>query len=265
MKLVHIGTIGWSYEHWIGNFYPQTTRKKDLLPEYSNHFSTVEVDSTFYRIPNLTTIKKWKEQTPKDFIFSIKFPKAITHEMMLKNSFDKTNFFIKRISSLNSKLGPLLMQFPYKFKPNQTNLLKDFLHGLPKRKRFVVEVRNKKWLEKGFYSLLRDNGIALALVDHPWMPEIEEITTNFTYIRWEGDRKHINGTLARIERDRTDDTMKWARKIKNYLDESIEVYGYYGKFYSGHSPTDAKKLLNLLSGEKKIKTDTLDLFLKSMY
>jgi uncharacterized protein YecE (DUF72 family) len=264
MNLAHIGTIGWSYEHWIGNFYPQTTRKKDLLPEYSKHFSTVEVDSTFYRIPNLTTIKKWKEQTPKDFIFSIKFPKAITHDMMLKNSLDKTNFFIKRISSLNSKLGPLLMQFPYMFKPNQTNLLKDFLHGLPKRKRFVVEVRNRKWLEKGFYSLLRDNGIALALVDHPWMPEIEEITTNFTYIRWEGDRKHINGTLGRIERDRTDDTMKWARKIKNYVDESREVYGYYGKFYSGHSPTDAKKLLNLLSGKKKIKTDTLDRFLKSM-
>jgi uncharacterized protein YecE (DUF72 family) len=262
MKLLHVGTIGWSYEHWIGNFYPQSTRKKDLLIEYSKHFCSVEVDSTFYRIPSLTTIKKWKEMTPKDFIFSIKFPKAITHDMMLRNSFDKTNFFIERISSLNSKLGPLLIQFPYKFKPSEINVLKDFLDNLPKRNRFVVEVRNKKWLEKEFYSLLRDNGMALALVDNPWMPEIEEITTDFTYIRWEGDRKHINGTLGRIEKNKTEDITKWATKIKNYINESIEVYGYYGKFYSGHSPTDAKKLLSLLSGEIKIETNTLDRFLK---
>ena len=119
MKLLHIGTIGWSYEHWIGNFYPQSARKKDLLLEYSNHFRTVEVDSTFYRIPKHTTIKKWKEETPKDFIFSTKFPKAITHEMMLKDSSNKTEFFIKSISLLGSKLGPLLIQFPYKFKPEK--------------------------------------------------------------------------------------------------------------------------------------------------
>jgi uncharacterized protein YecE (DUF72 family) len=221
------------------------------------------VDSTFYRIPSLKTIKNWKELTPKDFIFSIKFPKAVTHDMMLKNSSDKTDFFIKRISSLNSKLGPFLIQFPYKFKPSEINLLKDFLLNLPKRNRYVVEVRNKKWLENRFYSLLRDNDVALALVDNPWMPEIEEITTNFTYVRWEGDRKHINGNLGRIERDKTNDIMTWAAKIKNYINESIEVYGYYGKFYSGHSPTDARQLLSLLSGEKRIETYTLDRYLKS--
>ena len=113
---VHIGTMGWSYDFWTGNFYPEDTKPDSFLSEYAKHFHTVEVDNTFYRIPNKDTVIKWREQTPPDFLFSAKFPRRITHEKMLRDCEDSAKFFLERISLLEDKLGPLLLQFPYAFK-----------------------------------------------------------------------------------------------------------------------------------------------------
>jgi len=123
--------------------------------------------------------------------------------------------------------------------------LKDFLAGLPKG-RFAVEIKNKKWLDEKFYDILRDNKVALVLLDHPWMPEMNTITADFTYIRWEGDRKKITGTLGKVERDRSGDIKDWAVKIKGFLDDSIEVFGYFSKYYSGYPPGDVRMLLDTI-------------------
>lgn len=112
MQNLHLGTIGWSYSFWRGNFYPNKTASKDFLAYYATKFSTVEVDSTFYRIPNQQAIANWKEQTPDGFSFSLKFPGVITHIKMLKDCQSETGYFLERTKILKEKLGPLLLQFP---------------------------------------------------------------------------------------------------------------------------------------------------------
>jgi uncharacterized protein YecE (DUF72 family) len=239
--------MGWSYDFWVGNFYPEGTNSSDYLTEYSRHFDTVEVDSTFYRIPSEETVVKWRNQTPLGFFFSAKFPQVITHMKMLKNCEMETERFIKRISGLGKKLGPLLLQFPSMFGEEHISILSAFVSSLPDGYRFVVEVRNRKMLGNKLVSLLRDNGVALAFVDSPFMPETMEVTADFVYVRWEGNRRKVKGTVGRVEVDRTEDIKKWAEKIGRLADGSNEVFGYFSKYYSGDPPADAKQLLNLLN------------------
>ncbi|MGW8289270.1 MAG: DUF72 domain-containing protein, partial [Candidatus Bathyarchaeia archaeon] len=144
---LHVGTMGWSYDFWKGSFYPEHSLSKELLRYYAKQFGTVEVDSTFYRIPRKTTVTKWKEQTPDGFVFSLKFPQVITHVKMLKDCKEETAVFLERISLLKEKLGVLLLQFPYTMKEEKIALLRDFLQSLPKTHRYVVEIRNRKLLD----------------------------------------------------------------------------------------------------------------------
>jgi uncharacterized protein YecE (DUF72 family) len=246
MNRLHIGTMGWSYDFWVGKLYPEGTTSKGFLSEYSKHFNTVEIDSTFYRIPSKETVMKWKEQTPADFLFSAKFPRIITHVKMLQECEDEVKVFIERISQLQNKLGLLLLQFPSTFKPEHLHLLRDFLPSLPRKHRFVVEVRNRKLLEDHFYSVLKENGVALALVDSPFMPSVEVMPTDFAYVRWEGDRRQVKGLQGQVEIDRTDSIMEWAKRIKAFLDSSKNVFGYFSKYYSGYPSNDADQLLSFI-------------------
>ena len=248
MNEVHVGTMGWSYTFWKGGFYPKNLAADRLLNEYSKHFNTVEVDSTFYRVPSESTIARWKEQTsntPK-FLFAAKFPKIITHAKMLKNCDEEMSWFIGRMAKLKQNLGPLLLQFPATFKPEHVERLSDFLPSLPKEHLYAVEVRNRKSLTGRLYSVLRENRVALTIVDSPLVPAVEESTADFAYIRWEGDRKKVSGTLGIIEIDRTHDIQKWAKTIGSLQKKTKEVFGYFSKYYSGYPPTDAKKLLEYL-------------------
>lgn len=250
MDKIHIGTMGWSYDFWKGDLYPEGIKAKEFLSVYARHFDTVEVNNTFYRIPSRKTVENWRDQTPDEFIFSAKFPRKITHIKMLQDCQEEVDVFIDHMSVLGDKdkdkLGPLLLQFPSQFKPESISILKDFLPNLPEGYRYAVEVRNKKWLEEGFYSLLRDHGIALVLMDHPWMPNMDTITADFTYIRWEGDRKKVKGDQGVVEIDRSGDIREWAGKVKGYLDDSVEVYGYFSKYYSGYPPEDVGRLMSFL-------------------
>ncbi len=248
MNKVHVGTMGWSYSFWKRNFYPEKLAEDQFLTEYSKHFDTVEVDSTFYRVPYENTVTKWKDQTlsSRAFLFAAKFPKVITHEKMLKNCDEEASWFVERMAKLQGKLGPLLLQLPPAFKPEYFERLSDFLPSLPKEHRYAVEARNKKLLTGRLYSLLRENRVALTIVDSLLVPTIEETTTDFAYVRWEGDRKKVNGTLGKTEIDRTHDIEKWARIIKNLQEKTTTVFGYFSKYYSGHPPTDAKNLLKSL-------------------
>lgn len=238
---MHIGTMGWSYDFWKGKFYPEDSEK--LLTEYAKNFDTVEIDNTFYRIPTRDNVMKWREETPDDFIFTAKFPRKITHIKMLQDCQEELEVFIEHMVLMGNKLGPFLIQLPPSFKPEKYEILKDFLASLPGKCRFAVEVRNKKWLDEKFYELLKENKVALTLLDHPWMPEMNTITADFTYIRWVGDRKKVKGTLGMVEKDRSADIKDWGLKI-NALDDSIDVYGYFSKSYSGYPPGDVKMLLD---------------------
>lgn len=236
--------MGWSYTFWAGNFYPKELKPKSFLAEYGKHFDSVELDNTFYRIPSANTTKAWKEQVPDGFLFSAKFLRVITHVKMLSDCERELDTFVSRMSQLQSKLGPLLLQFPRSFGSKQFPLLQGFLPALPKGFRYAVEVRNRSLLGEKLNSLLRENGVALVLVDQPVLEE--QVTAGFVYLRWEGDRNKVDGTLGKVEVDRTEDIRKWAVQVKNFLDRQIEVFGYFSKYYSGYPPNDAKQLLNLI-------------------
>jgi uncharacterized protein YecE (DUF72 family) len=189
--MIRAGTQGWSYKDWLGKFYSENTKQIDYLSVYSNRFNTVEIDSTFYAIPRVSTVQRWYDITPNDFKFSAKFPKIITHESDLTGIDSVLSAYLRVISELKEKLGPLLIQFPYSFKPDQAANLHKFLSLLPKDFDFVIEVRNRNWLGNEFYENLRNNNIGLAILDHPWMPKISQVTSNILYTRFLGDRKKI--------------------------------------------------------------------------
>ena len=111
---VHVGTMGWSYDFWKGNFYPENLTSKEFLAYYAKQFGSVEVDSTFYRIPRAQTVTEWKQQTPEDFMFSLKFPQVITHVKMLKDCREETKVFLEHVGLLGKKLGATQ-------KPNQNS------------------------------------------------------------------------------------------------------------------------------------------------
>jgi len=117
---------------------------------------------------------------------------------------------------------------------------------LPRVYRYAVEVRNKSLLGENLYSLLRENKVALVLRDQPGATIVEEVTANFVYIRWEGDREKVTGTLGKVEVDRTEDVREWTHRTRNLLDRQIEVFGYFSKYYSGYPPGDVKQFMSLL-------------------
>ncbi|MGD6806073.1 MAG: DUF72 domain-containing protein [Candidatus Bathyarchaeia archaeon] len=250
MPKLHFGTIGWSYNFWKGNFYPAKTASKDFLAFYSKQFNTVEVDATFYRNPTEQTVQNWHDATPKGFTFSLKFPQLITHILMLRNCQPQTDAFLHSIEGLKEKLGPLLLQFPPNFAANHFQDLAAYLQKLPKQHRYVVEIRNKSWLTQEFFSLLRENKVVLAWADSALMAEVREVTGDFLYMRWEGDRKAVVGTVGKVEVDKTVDYQRWTDRLKPYL-EGTEVFGYFAKYYSGFPPHDIESLSHLLGVSAK--------------
>ena len=239
--------MGWSYGFWKGNFYPAEIASEDLLSFYSKRFDTVEVDNTFYRIPRTQTVAEWKKQTPEKFLFSLKFPQKITHVKMLQNCEEDTRVFLERTSLLDEKLGAFLIQFPPMFTQRHLPLLRDYLKILPERNRYVVEVRNKSLLNDELYALLKEHNVALAWVDAAKMPLSTEETADFLYIRWEGDRKTVAGTLGKREADRSEKIQQWVETLRAPLKQDRHVFGYFSKYFSGFPPSDVEDLLRHIS------------------
>ena len=247
MKNVHIGTMGWSYNFWKNTFYPKDLNSKEFLKYYSSKFSTVEVNNTFYRTPNKETVLSWKEQTPTDFIFSIKFPRKITHFKMLKDTEEDTDFFLKTIKPLNQKLGPLLIQLPNNFAEKKLPTLLEYLDNLPKNHKYALEIRNKTLFTKKLILNLTENNIALVWLDHPYFPLYEENTADLIYIRWQGNRKKVTGTTGKTEIEQTKHIKTWAKKITNYTLKSNSIFGYFSKFHSGNPIKDATEIKELIN------------------
>lgn len=244
---IFVGTSGYSYKDWLGNFYPQFCPEADYLRFYSSIFNTVEINATYYRMPTGDMVKKWKKQTPDDFLFTAKFPSSVTHDGDIKSRINNAGAFIDIIQNLEEKLGPLLMQFPYSFRPDENyDDMEKLVKSLQGNIKVALEVRNRKWLEPKFYDLLRSKNIALVMIDHPWMPRKTEFTSNFAYIRFLGDRKKIPSDFSFIRMDREKELNWWSELIEEFSRDEGEVYAYVNNHYSGHSPSTARRLKELL-------------------
>ena len=263
---IRIGTSAFTATGWEGSFYPAGLKSTEYLSYYATQFDTVEVDSTFYRSPALSTVKGWYAKTPKGFLFAAKIPQVITHEKMLIDCDEDLNQFLKTMDALGEKLGPLLFQFPYlnkqKFKSGSEFVarLRPFLKRLPKGYRFAVEIRNKNWLDGRFVAGLKENNVALALIDQAWMPRIGEvfdkidpITTDFTYVRWLGDRKGIEELTKSWDKtivDRRADLKDWVEAFQKIVARNIKVFAYANNHYAGHGPATVKLFLDLWKERK---------------
>lgn len=245
---IYLGTQGWSYKSWDGVFYPKDTPSRDFLAEYARKLHTVEIDSTFYATPRQSTVEQWDEATPADFRFTAKFPQKITHEKMLQDVGQDVSYFLDTMSLLGPKLGPLLLQFPYTFKPDQRPALEDFLASLPLKFRYAIEVRQRGWLNDWFFEMLERAHVALVLADYAYMPKLTRPTADFTYIRWLGNRKDVPDDEydhVRINRDK--ELEQWTGVIADLVDKGVTIWGFANNHYMGHSPATLQQLAARLS------------------
>src|SRR5688572_11506373 len=153
---IRAGTSGYSFKEWKGNFYPQDLKADAMLGYYSDRFSTVEINNTFYRLPKTHVLEEWAAQTPSTFTFTLKASQRITHFMRLKpESADAVNFLLKTTSVLGDRLGAILFQLPPNLKKDLA-LLHGFLELLPTDRRYAFEFRHESWFDEATFRLLRD-------------------------------------------------------------------------------------------------------------
>lgn len=248
---LHIGTSGWSYKDWLGVYYPDGIKQSEYLMHYSKEFNTVEIDSTFYAVPRVSTVENWYNRTPNEFIMSPKVHQVITHEKRLKDCRDEWQIFIETMQLLKHKLGPVVLQFDYKFNfSDHFEALKNFLTENNQPVRLCVEIRNRDWHNPAFYDLLRDFNIALVLNDLYYMPRVTEITAEFTYIRLLGNRKQIPDDFSHVRINRDKDIDWWANWIEQFIEKELEVYVYSNNRYQGHAPATVRSLLDRFVPER---------------
>jgi uncharacterized protein YecE (DUF72 family) len=250
---LYLGTSAFTAAGWQGSFYPKGMQPREYLSHYAKTFRTVEVDSTFYGTPSASTVTAWNEKTPDEFVFAAKVPQVITHEKVLLDCDDEFDEFIGRMKLLGAKLGPLVFQFPqfdkFQFKSASEFLprLRSFLQtirDIPLK--FVIEIRNKDWLNERLAGVLREYNIALALTDTSFLPrpwEMKEkfdmVTADFVYVRWLGNRKQIEKqttTWDKTVMDRSNDLNHWAELFRQFMRRDLKIYAYANNHYAGNGP-----------------------------
>ena len=262
---IRAGTTAFTAEGWERTFYPADVKPGEAIRHYAAHFDTVEVDSTFYRVPSAETTQGWHDKTPEGFIFAAKVPRTITHDKVLVDCERELWEFLAAMDPLGKKLGPLVLQFPYFNKKKFSNpedffeRLQPFLRRLPKAYQYVVEVRNKYWLRPPLMEMLSEHNVALGLVAHPWMPKPDKwtekadpVTADFTYVRWIGDRKTIEEQTRTWDKtivDRTDDMKAWVTLLRELASRVGTIFAFANNRYAGHAP-DTVRLFQKLWGEK---------------
>jgi uncharacterized protein YecE (DUF72 family) len=166
---VYIGCPIWAFKGWVGNFYPKGTKSGDFLHEYARRLTTIEGNTTFYAVPATKTVESWAEQTPETFRFCAKIPKAISHAGGLIDSIERTREFIDVLRPLGPRLGPMFLQLPPKYSPEQMDDLAEYLDEFPKDVRLGVEVRHLDWFDsphrEALNQLLSSHNMARVVID----------------------------------------------------------------------------------------------------
>jgi uncharacterized protein YecE (DUF72 family) len=184
------------------------------------------------------------------FVGGVLISQEITHKNNLVGSEEEAEAFVRTISELGDKLGPLLLQLPPSFTVEGMGVLEDFLKGLPEGPRYAVEVRHRSWLGSDLPEMLRERGAALTLIDYPRMPRMEEATADFSYIRWLGDRREFPEGHTHLKKERDDDLRWWSDLVDRFLEEGRTVFAYANNHYQNHSPSTVERFLELRRGDR---------------
>jgi len=236
----HIGTSGWVYNHWRGLFYPQALAQAKWLEFYSQHFDTVELNNSFYRLPSERAFEAWHDRTPPGFVYTVKVSRLITHLKKLRNVETALETFLSRARILGEKLGPLLYQLPPNMPRNEA-LLQAFLELLPCDLRHVVEFRNESWFDQGTFALLRKHGISFCIYDMPGFVTPIAATADFAYIRFHGSAGMYESCYSDSEIE------KWANRIEELGRGLTSIYVYFNNDSQAFAVRNAKALARRLN------------------
>jgi uncharacterized protein YecE (DUF72 family) len=237
--MIRVGTSGWSYDHWRVLFYPEKLTAKDRLRHYAEHFDTVEINSSFYRLPNEKTFQSWRQTVPREFTFAVKASRYLTHLKRLVEPREPFEVFMSRARLLGKKLGPVLFQLPPRFKARPDRLA-GLLKLLPSKRRFAVEFRDPSWFSDETAAMLEGNGVALCIYDMVGVDCPHWVTAPFVYLRLHGTTGKYGGSYPPRELDR------WAKEARHWLDEGLDVYVYFNNDASGHAVVNARELARRL-------------------
>jgi uncharacterized protein YecE (DUF72 family) len=264
-----LGTSSFSSRDWVGSFYPHDLAPAEFLRHYAGILRTVEIDATWHAMPSRRTVEAWAAKVPPGFVFSVKAPKAITHVRYLEGCEEEWRRFLAVTEPLGSKLGPIVFQFqyvsqardPHEYATGEDFLrrLRSFLPLIPRQGRFVVEVRNQRWLTPALLDSLRSRNIALALVHYTTMPaaaelleHIDPVTADFSYIRFLGDHAAMDHRVARA-RELGRKTRDWDEL--HLLQRVPEVFLYFNNHYAGFAPGSLELFLRLWDEEMAASTE----------
>jgi len=243
---VLIGTSGWNYKHWgNGVFYPPEVKPVDWLNYYCQQFDTVEINYSFYRLPDKKSFEKWRRSVPPTFIFAVKGNRFITHIKRLKECEDTVPKFLSNASGLHKKLGPVLFQFPPSFHANEERLDR-FLKYWNRQTivpggRVAFEFRHESWFNERTIEQLRAAGAAVCLADWGDLECGYRVTADFVYVRRHGSQNLYSGSYSDRE------LKKDAEHIQQWLADSKDVYVYFNNDAFGWAVKNAVTLREMVS------------------
>ena len=256
---IRIGTSGYSFQDWVGIFYPEGTVKSEMLTNYVKHFDTVEINSSYYRIPHPRVFVNIEKKTPDDFEFIVKAYKGMTHDR--KPTTEMFEDFHSSIAPLDEsgKLKGLLAQFPWSFKNSDANqtYLAALAEGLAPQKLFV-EFRHASWIDESVFDFLAVHGIGYCSVDEPQMsglvPPIAKATSDIAYVRLHG--RNYKNWWGRGTGDRYDynysskELSEWARKILDLARNAKATYVFFNNCHAGQAARNAELMKSILDKDQ---------------
>jgi uncharacterized protein YecE (DUF72 family) len=236
-RSIRIGTSGWNYPHWKALFYPEDCPKTRWLEYYAQHFDTVELNATFYRLPKAVTFENWQHRTPASFTWSLKASRYITHVKRLKEAEEPLKRFYDSALRLGPKLGPILFQLPPSL-AYENGLIREFLEQLDSSLRHVIEVRHPSWIQDSFFQELEDTNVAFCISDTAGRyPFREAVTADFIYIRLHGSQKLYASKYTEKE------LKNWAKKIKAW---NRDTFIYFDNDFEAYAVANARRLKEML-------------------
>ncbi len=242
-----LGTSGWAHRDWIGKLYPHDMAPAEYLAAYAEHFTTVEIEHTFFEMPTKEIVQSWYRRTPEGFIFCPCAPRQITHVQRLRNTQEPLQAFVEVIGGLREKLGPILLQLPDDFRRQEYSALEGFLQTLPQEQRFAIEFHHGSWLKDPTFQLLEAYQVAWVIVDAPFLPRLPRVTANFSYVRWHG--RPGSGQQSKRQLDPMAVFQPWVPILRDLARQVPYIYGHVRNSFSGYAPRDCHILQGLLGEE----------------
>jgi uncharacterized protein YecE (DUF72 family) len=231
---VRIGTSGWEYRHWAGDFYPKGLPRDRWLERYADEFDTVELNNPFYRLPSAAVFEAWGGRVPADFRFAVKASRYLTHLKRLREPEEPLERFWSRACRLGDRLGPVLYQLPPRWKPNRRRLA-EFLTALPEEAQ-AIEFRDRRWYGPMTCALLADAGVALCLHDMAGSATRPAAVGPFVYVRFHGSGERYGGRYP------SQRLSAWARRMVDWAADGLPVWAYFNNDIGGQAFRDADRL-----------------------